>query len=183
MEQAWRFFQSKRTERQGIQTGSQREMKSKPYSKDGISKGKLEQLTREQEEAMDWINKQQDMLKTQLADLTEKQERLTGGSRKKKKNRERDDEELALEKRIEQHEFHIKKMKMLKEVIVERKVKPKVIESVKEAVEYYVSDAIQDPQFMDDDYLYEPVDEAIENHDKEETEKVEESPVPPPVPE
>jgi len=97
---------------------------------------------------------------------------------KRKKNRATDDEQLTLEKRIEQHEFHIKKMKILKEVIVERKVKPKVIESVREAVEYYVSDAIQDPQFMDDDYLYEPVDEAIENHDKEETEKVESSPVP-----
>jgi len=161
-----------------MQTGNQREMKSKPYSKDGITKGKQEQLTREQEEAMDWITKQQDMLKTQLADLTEKQERLTGGSRKKKKNRERDDEEVAVEKRIEQHEFHIKKMKMLKDVIAEGKVKPSVVESVRDGVEYYVSDAIQDPQFMDDDYVYEPVHEAIENDEKEETEKVKSNPVP-----
>jgi len=179
MEQVWRFFQYKRSERQGMQAG---EMKTKSWSKESSGKGKLEQLTLEQEEAMDWIGKQQETLKTQLADLIEQQERLVGGSRKRKKNRDRDDEELYVEKRIEQHEFHIKKMKMLKEVIVERKVKPSVIESVREAVEYYVTDAIQDPQFMDDDYLYEPVHEAIENEDNELEEEVEESPAPP-VPE
>jgi len=184
MERVWRFFQFKRCERQGLQTGGQREMTSKSYSHEGLGKGKLELLTREQEEAMDWIDEQEQSLKTQLADLTEQQEKLNGGSRKKKKNRERDDEELtAVQKRIEQHEFHIKNMKMLKEVIIKSKVKPSVIESVREAVEYYVTDAIQDPQFMDDDYLYEPIHEAIENDDKEEEEEVEESPVPPPVPE
>jgi len=181
MERVWRFFQYKRCERQGLQTGGQRELKLRSYSKDGLGKGKIELLTPEQEEANVWINQQKDTLTEQLADLTEQHEKLNAGSRKKKKNRERDDEELtAVQKRIEQHEFHIKNMKMLKEIIVKGKVKPSVIESVREAVEYYVSDAIQDPQFIDDDYLYESIHEAIENDDKdEEEEEVEESPVQP----
>jgi len=176
MERVWRFFQSKRSERQGLQSG---EMKLKSYSKEGLGKRHLEPLTAQQEVAIGWIDKQEEALKCQLDDLIEQQERLTGSSRKKKKNRERDDEELALEKRVEQHEFHIKKMKMLKEVVINRKIKPSLIDSIKEEVEYYVTDAIQDPQFMDDEYLYETIQDAIENENKEEPVEAEESPTPP----
>jgi len=143
----------------------ERQTKTKTYSKEALANAsnKKDQLTPEQEEAKEWCEEQVENLRTQLTELTEQQERLNGTSRKKKKNRDRDEEELAVvQKRIEQHELHIAKLNGLSKYIVKAELRPNVIESIKENVEYYVGEAMEDPQFMDDEFLYEAVDEALQ---------------------
>jgi len=135
----------------------ERETKTKAYSKEGLTSGqKLDPAERERCEISQWLNQCLETLNIQIDQFEAEIESL--GTTKKKKGRSDQAEQIEeLNQLLEKHRDHVQKLETLLRMLDNETVDINQIKDVKDDLEYYIENC-RDPDFMENDMLYEDID-------------------------
>uniref|UniRef100_A0A8D3AZX0 CCR4-NOT transcription complex subunit 3 n=1 Tax=Scophthalmus maximus TaxID=52904 RepID=A0A8D3AZX0_SCOMX len=134
----------------------ERETKTKAYSKEGLGLAqKVDPAQKEKEEVGTWLTNMIDTLNMQVDQFESEVESLSVQTRKKKGDKEDRIEELK--KFIEKHRHHIRMLETILRMLDNDSVQVDSIRKVKDDVEYYV-DSSQDPDFEENEFLYDDLD-------------------------
>ncbi|GBG29922.1 General negative regulator of transcription subunit 3 [Hondaea fermentalgiana] len=133
----------------------EREMKTKAYSREGLSKtGKLSAEEQAQEDCKNWISDRIEEIQTQLEAVEADVESLSTTAKKKSKNA---DKIKDLEERIATHKWHMGQLEMLIRAVDNGVINTDEVEDLKEDISFYI-ESNTEPDFYNDDTLYEQVD-------------------------
>ena len=135
----------------------ERETKTKAYSKEGLTSGqKLDPAERERCEISQWLNQCLENLNIQIDQFEAEIETL--GTTKKKKGRSDQAEQIEeLNQLLEKHRDHVQKLETLLQILDNETVDINQIKDVRGDLEYYIENC-RDPDFMENDMLYEDID-------------------------
>jgi len=135
----------------------ERETKTKAYSKEGLTSGqKLDPAERERCEISQWLNKCLEDINIQIDQFEAEIEAF--GTSKKKKGRNNDNDQIEeLNQLLEKHRDHVQKLETLLRMLDNDTVEIHQIKDIKDDLEYYIENC-RDPDFMENDMLYEDID-------------------------
>uniref|UniRef100_A0A3Q1G345 CCR4-NOT transcription complex, subunit 3a n=1 Tax=Acanthochromis polyacanthus TaxID=80966 RepID=A0A3Q1G345_9TELE len=148
----------------------ERETKTKAYSKEGLGLAqKVDPAQREKEETGQWLTNTIDTLNMQVDQFESEVESLSVQTRKKKGDKEKQDRIDELKRLIERHRFHIRMLETILRMLDNDSVPVDAIQKIKDDVEYYI-DSSQDPDFEENEFLYDDLDlEDIREYKKRST--------------
>ncbi|XP_068188587.1 CCR4-NOT transcription complex subunit 3-like isoform X2 [Antennarius striatus] len=136
----------------------ERETKTKAYSKEGLGLAqKVDPAQKEKEEVGTWLTNTIDVLNMQVDQFESEVESLSVQTRKKKGDKEKQDRIEELKKFIEKHRYHIRMLETILRMLDNDSVQVDAIRKIKEDVEYYL-DSSQDPDFEENEFLYDDLD-------------------------
>uniref|UniRef100_A0A673AXZ3 CCR4-NOT transcription complex subunit 3 n=1 Tax=Sphaeramia orbicularis TaxID=375764 RepID=A0A673AXZ3_9TELE len=136
----------------------ERETKTKAYSKEGLGLAqKVDPVQKEKEEVGTWLTNTIDTLNMQVDQFESEVESLSVQTRKKKGDKEKQDRIEELKKFIEKHRYHIRMLETILRMLDNDSVQVEAIRKIKDDVEYYV-DSSQDPDFEENEFLYDDLD-------------------------
>ncbi|XP_013880300.1 CCR4-NOT transcription complex subunit 3 [Austrofundulus limnaeus] len=136
----------------------ERETKTKAYSKEGLGLAqKVDPAQREKEEVGTWLTNTIDTLNMQVDQFESEVESLSVQTRKKKGDKEKQDRIEELKKFIEKHRYHIRMLETILRMLDNDSVQVDAIKKIKDDVEYYI-DSSQDPDFEENEFLYDDLD-------------------------
>mmetsp|Transcript_17287 Transcript_17287/g.34875 ORF Transcript_17287/g.34875 Transcript_17287/m.34875 type:complete len:618 (-) Transcript_17287:150-2003(-) len=160
----------------------EKESKTKKYSKEGLAQSGKKKKKDPRDEVYAWIAEKQDALREQVEEFEEQYEQATasGGTKGKKKRGGKNEQLETLNHWIGRHNWHLEQLDSVKSRLEKKEISIKQAKRIQEDLEYYIEEN-QEPDFVEDEYLYDAIDE--EDEDEEEEEKVEEESEPEPEPE
>lgn len=140
----------------------ERETKTKAFSKEGLAAAtKISPREKEKNEVREWLNECVGELNLQVEQYEAEIESLSSSRKKRSKQ---SDKETALGERISRHLFHVSKLEMLMRMIdngavedLDRQIK----EELEEDVTYYIK-GHNEPDYMENEYLYDMFEEEFE---------------------
>ncbi|KAM6899716.1 CCR4-NOT transcription complex subunit 3-like [Xenentodon cancila] len=136
----------------------EREAKTKAYSKEGLGLAqKVDPAQREKEEVGTWLMSMIDSLNMQVDQFESEVESLSVQTRKKKSDKEKQDRIEELKKSIEKHRYHIRMLETILRMLDNDSVQVEAIRKIKDDVAYYI-DSSQDPDFKENEFLYDDLD-------------------------
>uniref|UniRef100_A0A0L8I8V7 CCR4-Not complex component Not N-terminal domain-containing protein n=1 Tax=Octopus bimaculoides TaxID=37653 RepID=A0A0L8I8V7_OCTBM len=136
----------------------EKETKTKAYSKEGLgAAAKMDPVTKEKGETINWLSHSIDDLNMQLDKFESELETIVAGSKKKKLDKEKNDRYEELKQWQDKHKFHIQRLERIMRMVDNDALPLDQIRKIKEDVEYYV-DSNQDPDFEENEYLYDDLD-------------------------
>ncbi|KAM4538952.1 CCR4-NOT transcription complex subunit 3-like isoform 2-T2 [Odontesthes bonariensis] len=136
----------------------ERETKTKAYSKEGLGLAqKVDPAQKEKEEVGTWLTNTIDTLNMQVDQFESEVESLSVQTRKKKGDKEKQDRIEELKKHIEKHRYHIRMLETILRMLDNDSVQVDAIRKIKDDVEYYL-DSSQDPDFEENEFLYDDLD-------------------------
>lgn len=142
----------------------ERETKTKAYSKEGLGAAqKLDPSQREKENVSGWLQNSISSLQIQTDQYESEIESLIAG-KKKKLDKEKQEKMDDLKSKLERHKFHITKLETLLRMLDNDSVNIGQIKKIHDDVEYYI-DSSQEPDFEENEYIYDDIDglEEVEN--------------------
>ncbi|KAG2013379.1 CCR4-NOT transcription complex [Coprinopsis cinerea AmutBmut pab1-1] len=168
----------------------EKEMKTKAFSKEGlIQAAKLDPKEQEKEDAMQWLQQQVEELQMQVESTEAEVESLQSTGKKKNKAGANALGRLEeLEHLNERRKWHISRLELVLRLLNNGSLTAEKVNSLKEDVQYFVSNN-SDDDFEEDDGIYEELnlDEAegefglvADDGDSSESEDASEPDVPPP---
>ncbi|XP_050783411.1 CCR4-NOT transcription complex subunit 3 isoform X6 [Gopherus flavomarginatus] len=127
----------------------ERETKTKAYSKEGLGLAqKVDPAQKEKEEVGQWLTVDQ---------FESEVESLSVQTRKKKGDKDKQDRIEGLKRHIEKHRYHIRMLETILRMLDNDSIQVDSIRKIKDDVEYYV-DSSQDPDFEENEFLYDDLD-------------------------
>uniref|UniRef100_A0A8C7XMJ1 CCR4-NOT transcription complex subunit 3 n=1 Tax=Oryzias sinensis TaxID=183150 RepID=A0A8C7XMJ1_9TELE len=136
----------------------ERETKTKAYSKEGLGLAqKVDPAQKEKEEVGTWLTNTIDTLNMQVDMFESEVESLSVQTRKKKGDKEKQDRIEELKKFIEKHRYHIRMLETILRMLDNDSVQVDAVRKIKDDVEYYI-DSSQDPDFEENEFLYDDLD-------------------------
>ncbi|KAF2110821.1 CCR4-NOT transcription complex [Lophiotrema nucula] len=136
----------------------EKEMKTKAYSKEGLSLGpKLDPKDKEKQDAEDFLSSMNEELDRQVETLEAEIEQLQATMKKSKKDTSKADRIQELEGFVERHKWHQNKLELLMRALTNGNVEVEQVKDLEESIKYYVEQN-QEPDFMDDDTIYDELD-------------------------
>uniref|UniRef100_A0A3B3T4Y6 CCR4-NOT transcription complex subunit 3 n=1 Tax=Paramormyrops kingsleyae TaxID=1676925 RepID=A0A3B3T4Y6_9TELE len=136
----------------------ERETKTKAYSKEGLGLAqKVDPAQKEKEEVGQWLTNTIDTLNMQVDQFESEVESLSVQTRKKKGDKEKQDRIEELKRFIEKHRYHIRMLETILRMLDNDSVQVDSIRKIKDDVEYYL-DSSQDPDFEENEFLYDDLD-------------------------
>ncbi|KAI5087326.1 CCR4-NOT transcription complex, subunit 3b isoform X1 [Silurus meridionalis] len=146
----------------------ERETKTKAYSKEGLGLAqKVDPAQKEKEEVGQWLTATIDTLNMQVDQFESEVESLSVQTRKKKGDKEKQDRIEELKKLIERHRYHICMLETILRMLDNDSVQVDSIRKIKDDVEYYI-DSSQDPDFEENEFLYDDLDLEDISHTEDE---------------
>ncbi|KAI9823243.1 MAG: hypothetical protein M1819_001372 [Sarea resinae] len=132
----------------------EKEMKTKAYSKEGLSAAsKLDPKEKEKLEACNFLSSMVEELDHQIETLEAEVESLQVNIKKGKKDTSKADRVAEIERITEQHKWHQGKLELILRSLENGNVEVDQVNGLEENIRYYVENN-QDPDFMDDDTVY-----------------------------
>uniref|UniRef100_A0A8C7E304 CCR4-NOT transcription complex subunit 3 n=1 Tax=Naja naja TaxID=35670 RepID=A0A8C7E304_NAJNA len=136
----------------------ERETKTKAYSKEGLGLAqKVDPAQKEKEEVGQWLTNTIDTLNMQVDQFESEVESLSVQMRKKKGDKDKQDRIEGLKRHIEKHRYHIRMLETILRMLDNDSINVDSIRKIKDDVEYYV-DSSQDPDFEENEFLYDDLD-------------------------
>ncbi|XP_075771409.1 CCR4-NOT transcription complex subunit 3 isoform X3 [Pelodiscus sinensis] len=136
----------------------ERETKTKAYSKEGLGLAqKVDPAQKEKEEVGQWLTNTIDTLNMQVDQFESEVESLSVQTRKKKGDKDKQDRIEGLKRHIEKHRYHIRMLETILRMLDNDSIQVDSIRKIKDDVEYYV-DSSQDPDFEENEFLYDDLD-------------------------
>ncbi|XP_019357254.1 PREDICTED: CCR4-NOT transcription complex subunit 3 [Gavialis gangeticus] len=136
----------------------ERETKTKAYSKEGLGLAqKVDPAQKEKEEVGQWLTNTIDTLNMQVDQFESEVESLSVQTRKKKGDKDKQDRIEGLKRHIEKHRYHIRMLETILRMLDNDSIMVDSIRKIKDDVEYYV-DSSQDPDFEENEFLYDDLD-------------------------
>ncbi|XP_015417140.1 PREDICTED: CCR4-NOT transcription complex subunit 3 [Myotis davidii] len=145
------------TRRGGVKV-VERETKTKAYSKEGLGLAqKVDPAQKEKEEVGQWLTNTIDTLNMQVDQFESEVESLSVQTRKKKGDKDKQDRIEGLKRHIEKHRYHVRMLETILRMLDNDSILVDAIRKIKDDVEYYV-DSSQDPDFEENEFLYDDLD-------------------------
>ncbi|XP_056398577.1 CCR4-NOT transcription complex subunit 3 isoform X3 [Hyla sarda] len=137
----------------------ERETKTKAYSKEGLGLAqKVDPAQKEKEEVGQWLTNTIDSLNMGVDQFESEVESLSVQTRKKKGDKDQKQDRIeGLKKHIEKHRYHIRMLETILRMLDNDSINVDAIRKIKDDVEYYV-DSSQDPDFEENEFLYDDLD-------------------------
>uniref|UniRef100_A0A671Q0M2 CCR4-NOT transcription complex subunit 3 n=1 Tax=Sinocyclocheilus anshuiensis TaxID=1608454 RepID=A0A671Q0M2_9TELE len=136
----------------------ERETKTKAYSKEGLGLAqKVDPAQKEKEEIGQWLANTIDTLNMQVDQFESEVESLSVQTKKKKGDKEKQDRVEELKQMIERHRFHIRMLETILRMLDNDSIEVDAVRKIKDDVEYYL-DSSQDPDFEENEFLYDDID-------------------------
>ncbi|XP_001378541.1 CCR4-NOT transcription complex subunit 3 [Monodelphis domestica] len=136
----------------------ERETKTKAYSKEGLGLAqKVDPAQKEKEEVGQWLTNTIDTLNMQVDQFESEVESLSVQTRKKKGDKDKQDRIEGLKRHIEKHRYHVRMLETILRMLDNDSILVDSIRKIKDDVEYYV-DSSQDPDFEENEFLYDDLD-------------------------
>ncbi|KAM4651299.1 CCR4-NOT transcription complex subunit 3 isoform 2-T5 [Discoglossus pictus] len=136
----------------------ERETKTKAYSKEGLGLAqKVDPAQKEKEEVGQWLTNTIDSLNMGVDQFESEVESLSVQTRKKKGDKDKQDRIEGLKRHIEKHRYHIRMLETILRMLDNDSINVDSIRKIKDDVEYYV-DSSQDPDFEENEFLYDDLD-------------------------
>ncbi|XP_062394159.1 CCR4-NOT transcription complex subunit 3a isoform X2 [Sardina pilchardus] len=136
----------------------ERETKTKAYSKEGLGLAqKVDPAQKEKEETEQWLTNTIDTLNMQVDQFESEVESLSVQTRKKKGDKDKQDRIEELKRLIERHRYHIRMLETILRMLDNDSIQVDSIHKIKDDVEYYI-DSSQDPDFEENEFLYDDLD-------------------------
>ncbi|KAI1333727.1 Not1 N-terminal domain, CCR4-Not complex component-domain-containing protein [Xylariaceae sp. FL0016] len=132
-------------------------MKTKAYSKEGLSAAtKLDPKEQAKMDTIDFLSSQVDELERQIEAL-ETESTQIAATKKKSKSHAAQDRVAQIDHTIERHKFHQGKLELIRRSLENGGVDTEQVNDIEESIRYYVT-SNGDPDFMEDEELYEDLD-------------------------
>ncbi|KAK7205018.1 CCR4-NOT transcription complex, subunit 3 [Myxozyma melibiosi] len=131
----------------------EKEMKTKAYSKEGLSTVRLDPREREKMEMGNFITSMIDDLDRQVEQLEAELETLQVTMRRGKKDAAKAERLAETEYRIEQHKWHQSKLEVMLRLLENGDLEANQVANIQEDIKYYV-ESNQDLDFASDDEMY-----------------------------
>lgn len=132
----------------------EKEMKTKAYSKEGLQlASKLDPKDKEKADVIEFLQQMTEELERQVEMREAEVETLQAGMRKGKKDTAKAEQIQELEQGVETHKEHISKLELLQRALQNSNVETDQVKEIEDGIRYYVENN-QDPDFMEDDTLY-----------------------------
>ncbi|XP_063798931.1 CCR4-NOT transcription complex subunit 3 isoform X5 [Pseudophryne corroboree] len=136
----------------------ERETKTKAYSKEGLGLAqKVDPAQKEKEEVGQWLTNTIDSLNMGVDQFESEVESLSVQTRKKKGDKDKQDRIEGLKRHIERHRYHIRMLETILRMLDNDSINVDSIRKIKDDVEYYL-DSSQDPDFEENEFLYDDLD-------------------------
>ncbi|XP_075461610.1 CCR4-NOT transcription complex subunit 3 isoform X2 [Ascaphus truei] len=137
----------------------ERETKTKAYSKEGLGLAqKVDPAQKEKEEVGQWLTNTIDSLNMGVDMFESEVESLSVQTRKKKGDKDQKQDRIeGLKRHIEKHRYHIRMLETILRMLDNDSINVDSIRKIKDDVEYYV-DSSQDPDFEENEFLYDDID-------------------------
>lgn len=136
----------------------EKETKTKAYSKEGLGQAnKIDPETKEFERCREWLNEAISKLNIQIDQMEMEVESLSVGNKKKKLDKDKAERTEELSDRIEKHRYHILQLEHILRMLDNETLEVDSVNAVKDDVEYYI-DTCQEPDFLDDEGIYDDLD-------------------------
>jgi CCR4-NOT transcription complex subunit 3 len=137
----------------------EREMKMKEYSKEALQKArrKKKDPTKDPKyKTYKWLEDKQSELNDQIEEFEQQIEEFKKGGKKKQRENEGRIDELT--QWIEKHGNHVDMLDTIRQRLKDDDVTIRHVAELKESLNYYI-ESNQDPEFFEDEYMYEVLDE------------------------
>jgi CCR4-NOT transcription complex subunit 3 len=133
----------------------EKEMKTKAYSKEGLSlASKIDPKDRERMEMVEFLQHMNEELEQQVEKIEADVEVMHASMKKGKKSDNSKAERIAeLEEMSERHKWHQGKLDLLQRALENSNVDTEQVKEIEDSIKYYVEEN-QNPDFMEDDTLY-----------------------------
>ena len=133
----------------------EREAKTKAYSKEGLSSqsGKVDPSKKAKNNTRKWLSECLSNLNMQI-DMCESETESLNSGKKKKGNAQRISE---LSDIIDKHNWHVGKLEIILRKLDNDELSPEDVGNIKDDLEYYI-ESNQDPDFAENEYLYDDLD-------------------------
>ncbi|XP_078692692.1 CCR4-NOT transcription complex subunit 3-like isoform X28 [Branchiostoma floridae x Branchiostoma belcheri] len=136
----------------------ERETKTKAYSKEGLGLAqKVDPAQKERDDTIQWLTDSIERLTLQVDQFESEVEAVQASSKKKKLDKDKQGRVDELKNLLERHRYHIKQLETLLRMLDNSAVEVEQIKNIKDEVEYYI-EASQDPDFEENEYLYDDFD-------------------------
>lgn len=132
----------------------EKEMKTKAYSKEGLTNARLDPREREKMETSNFISSMIEELDRQVESLEAEQENLQATMKKGKKDTAKAERISEIEHALERHHWHQTKMETILRMVENGSLSPDAVNNLQEDIKYYV-ESNQDADFAEDEELYE----------------------------
>lgn len=157
----------------------EKEMKTKAYSKEGlINSTKLDPKEKEKVETSGFVSNMLEELEHQVEFLEAEQETLQASMKKGRKDLVKQERLNEIEESLERHEWHLGKLETILRMLENGTISPDVVKGIQDDIQYYV-ESNQDPEFAEDDMIYDDLnldDELADELETSNTEQREETP-------
>ncbi|RYN29799.1 hypothetical protein AA0113_g633 [Alternaria arborescens] len=133
----------------------EKEMKTKAYSKEGLQlASKIDPKDKEKMEMVEFLQQMNEELERQIETIEAEIETLHANVKKTKKGDNSKAERIAeLEESVERNKWHQSKLDLLHRALENGNVETEQVKGIEDGIKYYV-ESNQDPDFADDDTMY-----------------------------
>ncbi|KAI9885971.1 MAG: hypothetical protein M1823_002249 [Watsoniomyces obsoletus] len=132
----------------------EKEMKTKAYSKEGLSAAaKQDPKEKEKEEMCSFLATMNDELGRQVETVEAEAVGLQANLKKGKKDTSKAERVAELERTVERHKWHQAKLELIKRLLENGGLETDQVADLQEGIRYYV-ESNQEPDFMEDDAIY-----------------------------
>lgn len=133
----------------------EKEMKTKAYSKEGLSAAaKLDPKEKEKLEACQFVSSMVEDLERQIETIEVESEGLQVTVKKGKKDLAKANRLAEIEEKVERHKWHQTKLELILRLLENGNLEPEQVMAIEESIRYYVTSNTDDPDFMEDDAIY-----------------------------
>ena len=154
----------------------EKDSKTKAYSKAALKRAASEQmqskspeLTSQQSEAKDWFDEQIETLEEENVELEADLDKFQNSGRGKgKRNKMKNVEEMnKINDRLERNKWHLSKLRTCMERVVDGNVDAMLYKDIRDDVEYYINEAMDDEHYQQYDEMYQIIEEYESESDSE----------------
>ena len=132
----------------------EKEMKTKTYSKEGLSaQAKIDPKEKEKMEMETMLLDQISKLEEDIESMEAEYQGLESGVKKKKNDGAKSDRLSELERMIERHRWHVGKLEMVNRLLDNGTIEAEQVKEAEDDIKYYV-DSNKDVDFIEDDAIY-----------------------------
>ncbi|KAK7185709.1 hypothetical protein DPSP01_007423 [Paraphaeosphaeria sporulosa] len=132
----------------------EKEMKTKAYSKEGLQlASKLDPKDKEKLEVVEMLQHMNEELDQQVEKIEAEVEIMQASTKKGKKGVTNAERISELEETVERHKWHMGKLELLQRALQNGNVETEQVKEIEEGIKYYV-ESNQEPDFMEDDTIY-----------------------------
>lgn len=129
----------------------EKETKTKAFSKEGLAQDRTDPRQKAKAAVGTWVQNRIATLKEQSDEMEAEIESLNSGKRKKRN--EENPRVADLKEKISRHEYHVGMLERVLRAVYNDNVTPEEASDLKESVDYYI-ESHQDPDFFEDDEMY-----------------------------